>query len=136
VGARGGAGQTDLRRARSEAARRRSDDHSFEITRIFAGPFGCPVRAASARKANENTRRTTALPPRCAGSPATTTHPASPRGERKKGKGRERRGYLKIEKLISFSVMNSRRTGTPSRVLAMPRLSAGMISPGSVMRSP
>lgn len=52
-------------------------------------------------------------------------------GERGKGAG-----YLNIEKLISFSVMNSSRTGMPSRVLAIPRLMAGMISPGSVMRSP
>jgi hypothetical protein len=44
--------------------------------------------------------------------------------------------YLKIEKLISFSVRNSSSTGTPSRVLAMPRLIAGTISSGRLIRSP
>ena len=46
------------------------------------------------------------------------------------------RGYRKVEMVISFWVMNSSRTGTPSRVCAIPRWSAGMISFGSVTRSP
>ena len=44
--------------------------------------------------------------------------------------------YLKIEKLISFSVRNSSRTGIPSRVFAIPRRMAGMISSGRLTRSP
>src|SRR2546427_8914535 len=41
-----------------------------------------------------------------------------------------------IEKSSAFSVMNSSSVGTPSRVLAIPRLIAGTISSGSVIRSP
>src|SRR5262245_11074639 len=43
---------------------------------------------------------------------------------------------LKIEKSTAFSVMNSSNAGVPSRVLAMARLMAGTIAPGSVTRSP
>ncbi len=41
-----------------------------------------------------------------------------------------------MEKSTAFSVMNSRRQGTPSCVFTMARLMAGTISPGSVTRSP
>ena len=44
--------------------------------------------------------------------------------------------YLKIEKSISFWVMNSSSAGWPSRVARIPRRMAGTISPGVVTRSP
>ena len=44
--------------------------------------------------------------------------------------------HVKREKSTAFSVMNSRRTGVPSRVFSIPRLIAGTIAPGSVTRSP
>ncbi len=44
--------------------------------------------------------------------------------------------YLNLETATSFEVMNSSSAGSPRSVAAMPRLIAGMISAGSVMRSP
>ena len=44
--------------------------------------------------------------------------------------------YEYIEKSTAFSVMNSRSAGLPSCVCLIARLMAGMISPGSVTRSP
>jgi sortase A len=48
----------------------------------------------------------------------------------------ERTGQAKMEKSSAFSVMNSSKTGVPSRVFSMPRLIADTIWPGSVTRSP
>ena len=44
--------------------------------------------------------------------------------------------YLKVEVVISLAVMNSSSAGVPSWVFRMPRVIAGMISFGSVIRSP
>ncbi len=44
--------------------------------------------------------------------------------------------YLNLETSTSLLVMNSSSAGVPRRVCSMPRLIAGMISSGSVTRSP
>lgn len=44
--------------------------------------------------------------------------------------------YLKTEVSISREVMNSSSAGTPSSVFRIARFIAGMISPGSLTRSP
>ena len=44
--------------------------------------------------------------------------------------------YEKTENVISLAVRNSSRAGVPSSVLAIARLMAGTISPGSLTRSP
>ncbi len=44
--------------------------------------------------------------------------------------------HLNIENWISFSVMNSSSAGVPSCVFRTARLMAGMISAGSLTRSP
>ena len=44
--------------------------------------------------------------------------------------------YLKLEISVSLQVMNSSKAGTPASVCSIPRLIAGMISSGSVIRSP